>query len=300
MQDNLNDMALFAAVVKHQGFTAAGRALGVSKSLLSRRVEALESRLGVRLLQRTSRHFSVTLVGERYAAECQKLLEQAQSAQQVIDDLQHSPRGLLRISAPVMMAETVIAPLMKTFLTRYPEITLELLAINRAVDLLEENFDVMIRSHNEPLEDSGLHRKPLGTLRYVLVASPAFIAALPSPPSVEQLSALPTLVRKTPWAGEQWELVHPQEGPRRITLTPRMVSNNLLVLCQAAADGLGIALLPEIACAQRIVQGELQHLLPEWHTPPSSVSALYASHKGQSPALRVFLDFLSETLNNPM
>ncbi|QUT13647.1 LysR substrate-binding domain-containing protein [Rahnella inusitata] len=300
MQDNLNDMALFAAVVKHQGFTAAGRALGVSKSLLSRRVEALESRLGVRLLQRTSRHFSVTLVGERYAAECQKLLEQAQCAQQVIDDLQHSPRGLLRISAPVMMAETVIAPLMKTFLTRYPEITLELLAINRAVDLLEENFDVMIRSHNEPLEDSGLHRKPLGTLRYVLVASPAFIAALPSPPSVEQLSALPTLVRKTPWAGEQWELMHPQEGPRRITLTPRMVSNNLLVLCQAAADGLGIALLPEIACAQRIAQGELQHLLPEWHTPPSSVSALYASHKGQSPALRVFLDFLSETLNNPL
>lgn len=300
MQDNLNDMALFAAVVKHQGFTAAGRALGVSKSLLSRRVEALESRLGVRLLQRTSRHFSVTLVGERYAAECQKLLEQAQSAQQVIDDLQHSPRGLLRISAPVMMAETVIAPLMKTFLTRYPEITLELLAINRAVDLLEENFDVMIRSHNEPLEDAGLHRKPLGTLRYVLVASPAFIAALPSPPSVEQLSALPTLVRKTPWAGEQWELMHPQEGPRRITLTPRMVSNNLLVLCQAAADGLGIALLPEIACAQRIAQGELQHLLPEWHTPPSSVSALYASHKGQSPALRVFLDFLSETLNNPL
>ncbi|MFS7358838.1 LysR substrate-binding domain-containing protein [Rahnella inusitata] len=300
MQDNLNDMALFAAVVKHQGFTAAGRALGVSKSLLSRRVEALESRLGVRLLQRTSRHFSVTLVGERYAAECQKLLEQAQSAQQVIDDLQHSPRGLLRISAPVMMAETVIAPLMKTFLTRYPEITLELLAINRAVDLLEENFDVMIRSHNEPLEDSGLHRKPLGTLRYVLVASPAFIAALPSPPAVEQLSALPTLVRKTPWAGEQWELMHPQEGPRRITLTPRMVSNNLLVLCQAAADGLGIALLPEIACAQRIAQGELQHLLPEWHTPPSSVSALYASHKGQSPALRVFLDFISETLNNPL
>lgn len=300
MQDNLNDMALFAAVVKHQGFTAAGRALGVSKSLLSRRVEALESRLGVRLLQRTSRHFSVTLVGERYVAECQKLLEQAQSAQQVIDDLQHSPRGLLRISAPVMMAETVIAPLMKTFLTRYPEITLELLAINRAVDLLEENFDVMIRSHNEPLEDSGLHRKPLGTLRYVLVASPAFIAALPSPPAVEQLSALPTLVRKTPWAGEQWELVHPQEGPRRITLSPRMVSNNLLVLCQAAADGLGIALLPEIACAQRIAQGELQHLLPEWHTPPSSVSALYASHKGQSQALRVFLDFLSETLNNPL
>ena len=300
MQDNLNDMALFAAVVKHQGFTTAGRALGVSKSLLSRRVEALESRLGVRLLQRTSRHFSVTSVGERYAAECQKLLEQAQFAQQVIDDLQQSPRGLLRISAPVMMAETVIAPLMKTFLTRYPEITLELLAINRAVDLLEENFDVMIRSHNEPLEDSGLHRKPLGTLRYVLVASPAFIAALPAPASVEQLSALPTLVRKTPWADEQWELEHPLEGSRKISLTPRMVSNNLLVLCQAAADGLGIALLPEIACAPRIAQGELQHLLPEWHTPPSSVSALYASHKGQSPALRVFLDFLSETLNNTL
>ncbi len=300
MQNNLNDMALFAAVVQHQGFTAAGRALGVSKSVLSRRVEALESRLGVRLLQRTSRHFSVTAVGERYAAECQKLLEQAKSAQQVIDDLQQYPRGMLRLAAPVMMAETVIAPLMTTFLTRYPEVTLELLAINRSVDLLEENFDVMIRSHNEPLEDSGLHRKPLGTLRYVLVASPVFIAALPAPPSVEALSALPTLVRKTPWAGEQWELMHPREGNRKISLTPRMVSNNLLVLCQAATDGLGVALLPEIACAPGIAAGKLQRLLPEWHTPPSSISALYASHKGQSPALRVFLEFLSETLNHDL
>lgn len=298
MQDNLNDMALFAAVVQHQGFTAAGRVLGVSKSVLSRRVEALESRLGVRLLQRTSRHFSVTSVGERYAEECQKLLEQAKYAQQVIDDLQQSPRGLLRISAPVMMAETVIAPLMTTFLTRYPEVTLELLAINRSVDLLEENFDVMIRSHNEPLEDSALHRKPLGTLRYVLVASPGFIAALPSPPSVEQLSMLPTLVRKTPWAGEQWLLMHPKEGSRKISLTPRLVSNNLLVLCQAATDGLGVALLPEIACVQGISAGKLQRLLPEWHTPPSSVSALYASQKGQSAALRAFLEFLSQNLNN--
>lgn len=300
MQDNLNDMALFAAVVKHQGFTAAGRALGVSKSLLSRRIEALESRLGVRLLQRTSRHFSVTAVGERYAIECQKLLEQAQAAQRVIEDLQLSPRGLLRISAPVMMAETVIAPLITEFLTYFPDITLEVLAINRAVDLLEENVDVMIRSHNEPLEDSGLHRKPLGTLRYVLVASPAFIAALPAPLRVEQLSTLPTLIRKTPWAGEQWELLHPQEGHRKISLTPRVVSNNLLVLCQAATDGLGIALLPEMACTQGIAEGKLQHLLPQWHTPPSSISALYASHKGQSPALRAFLDFLTQKLHNSL
>lgn len=298
MQHNLNDMALFAAVVQHQGFTAAARVLGVSKSLLSRRIEALESRLGVRLLQRTSRHFSVTATGERYAAECQKLLAQAVSAQQVIDDLQESPRGLLRVSAPVMMAETIIAPLIAPFLMRYPEITLELLAVNRSVDLLDENFDVMIRSHSEPLEDSGLYRKLLGKLQYVLVASPALIASLSAPPSVEQLSGLPTLLRKTPWSGEQWELIHPQHGNLKISLTPRMVSNNLLVLCQAASDGLGIALLPHIACAQGIAEGKLQHLLPEWHTPPSSISALYASHKGQSPVLRVFLDFLSENLNN--
>lgn len=300
MQDNLNDMALFAAVVQYQGFTAAGRALGVSKSLLSRRIDALESHLGVRLLQRTSRHFSVTSIGERYVLECQKLLDQARSAQQVIDDIQLSPRGLLRVSTPVMMAETVIAPLMTEFLTRFPEVTLELLAINRSVDLLEENFDVMIRSHSEPLEDSGLYRQSLGMLHHVLVASPAFIAALPSPPGVDQLNSLPTLARKTPWAAEQWELVHLQKGNRKITLTPRMISNNLLVLSQAASDGLGIALLPELACKQGINEGKLQRLLPEWHTPPSSISALYAGHKAQSPTLRAFLEFLSQKLHNDL
>lgn len=300
MNDNLNDMALFAAVVQHQGFTAAGRALGVSKSLLSRRIEALETRLGVRLLQRTSRHFSVTSIGECYAAECQKLLQQAQAAQQVIDDLQQNPSGPLRVCTPVMMAEMVVAPLMTGFLTRYPAITLELLAINRAVDLLEENFDVTIRSHSEPLEDSGLHCKTLGALKYMLVASPAFIATLPSPLSAEQLSALPTLVRKTPWAGMQWELTHPQEGARKIALTPRLISNNLLVLRQAATDGLGIALLPEMACRRELSKGKLQHLLPDWQTPPSSISALYASHKGQSSALRAFLDYLSEKLQGEL
>ncbi len=300
MNDNLNDMALFAAVVQHQGFTAAGRALGVSKSLLSRRVDALETHLGVRLLQRTSRHFSVTSIGECYAAECQKLLQQAHAAQQVIDDLQQNPRGLLRICTPVMMAEMVIAPLMTEFLTRFPGITLELLAINRAVDLLEENFDVTLRSHNEPLEDSGLYRKALGTLNYVLVASPAFIRALPQPPAIEQLSYLPTLVRKTPWAGGEWELTHLQDGMRKISLTPRLVSNNLLVLRQAAADGLGIALLPEMACKQDLAEGKLLHLLPDWHTPPSSISALYASHKGQSSALRAFLDYLSGKLHGAL
>lgn len=300
MNDNLNDMALFAAVVQHQGFTAAARALGVSKSLLSRRIDALETRLGVRLLQRTSRHFSVTSVGECYAIECQKLLQQAQTAQQVIDDLQQNPSGLLRVCTPVMMTEMVVAPLMTEFLTRYPAITLELLAINRSVDLLEENFDVTIHSHSEPLEDSGLYRKPLGTLKYVLVASPAFVAALPAPPSVDQLSYLPTLVRKTPWAGSQWELAHPQEGTRKVSLTPRMISNNLLVLRQAAVDGMGIALLPEMACKKSLNKGKLMPLLPDWQTQPSSISALYASHKGQSPALRVFLDFLSEKLHGAL
>ncbi|AVF34457.1 LysR substrate-binding domain-containing protein [Rahnella sikkimica] len=300
MNEDLNDMALFAAVVKHQGFTSAGRALGLSKSLLSRRVDALETRLGVRLLQRTSRHFSVTSVGECYAIECQKLLQQAQAARQVIDDLQQNPRGLLRVCTPVMMAEMVVAPLMTEFLTRFPDIQLELLAINRAVDLLEENFDVTLHSHSEPLEDSGLYRKALGLLRYALVASPAFIRALPSAPSVEQLSYLPSLVRKTAWAASHWELSHPQEGARKVALTPKMISNNLLVLRQAAVDGLGVALLPEMACKEDLANGRLHYFLPDWQTPPSEISALYASHKGQSPALRVFLDYLAEKLHGTL
>src|SRR5471030_339802 len=296
MQDDLNDMAYFAAVVQHQGFTAAGRAIGVSKSVLSRRIEALELRLGVRLLNRTSRHFSVTDVGVRYAQECRKLLEQAQAARQVIDQAREFPQGFLRVSSPVMMAETILAPIVSRFLLQYPQVTIEVLAVNRNVDLLDENIDIGVLSHQQPLENSSLYRRPLGTMRNSLVASPDFLRGCRSSPTIDNLSQLPTLTRHTPSGSSLWQLTHPLHGTRQIQVQSRLRSNNLLVLKQGAIDGLGIALLPEEVCEECLKTGSLQRVLEEWHTTPSFISALYSNKKGQTSALRALLDHLSQSL----
>lgn len=298
MQDDLNDMVYFAAVVQHQGFTAAGRVIGVSKSVLSRRIEALEARLGVRLLNRTSRHFSVTDLGLRYAQECRKLLEQAQAARQVIDESRQFPQGFLRISAPVMMAEIVLAPIVSQFLKRYPQVTCEVLAMNRPVDLLEENIDIAILSHNAPLENSSLYSRQLGRMKNLLVASPDFIAQCPVPPSIDTLEHLPILTRHATSPRAEWQLYHAEGGSRRVQVQCRLRSNNLLVIKQAAIDGLGIALISEHACSEALAQGKLEVVMPDWHTAPAYISALYANKKGQSSALRAFLDYLSQAIGS--
>lgn len=296
MQDDLNDMAYFAAVVQHQGFTAAGRVIGVSKSVLSRRIEALEARLGVRLLNRTSRHFSVTDVGLRYAQECRKMLEQAQAARQVIDQSRQFPQGFLRVTAPVMMAEIVLAPIISQFLKLYPQVTCEVLAMNRTVDLLEENIDVAILSHNAPLESSSLYRRALGQLKNLLVASPEFIAQCSVAPSIDTLEQLPVLTRHATTPRSEWQLHHAELGSRSVQVQSRLRSNNLLAIKQAAIEGLGIALISEHVCADALAEGKLEVVMQEWHTAPSYISALYANKKGQSSALRAFLDYLSQAM----
>jgi len=294
------DLLLFARVVECGSFSRAAQRVDLPKSTLSRRISLLEAKLGERLLLRTTRKLALTEFGASLLEHARKVVEETEAAGALAQHRQAGPSGLLRISMPADFGDTLMRQVLAEFVRRYPAISLELDLSARRVDLLEENFDVTLRSHSEPLEDSGLYRKALGTLKYVLVASPSFIATLPQGLSAEQLSILPTLVRKTPWAGTQWELTHPQEGLRKVSLTPRLVSNNLLVLRQAAIDGLGITLLPEMACRQELVHGKLQRVLPDWHTPPSSVSALYASHKGQSSALRAFLDYLAEKLQGAL
>src|SRR5699024_8769236 len=135
----------FAAVVEHGGFSAAGRALGVPKSRLSKRVAQLEERLGVRLLQRTTRKFVVTETGERFYAHCRAMLEDAQAAHDAIDMLQAEPHGMVRLSCPVALSRTLLAPILPEFLARYPKLRVHLLASDRRVDLLEEGVDIAIR-----------------------------------------------------------------------------------------------------------------------------------------------------------
>ena len=190
---DLNDLRFFAAVVEHHGFSAAGRALDVPKSRLSKRIAQLEERLGVRLLQRTTRRFAVTEIGERFYAHCRAALEEAQAAQDVVDELRAEPRGIVRVSCPVSLAQTIVAHVLPDFLLAYPKVQVRVLATNRRVDVIGEGFDLAIRVRSKLDTDTTLVLRSFGLSRVLLVASPAFLDRHGRPLQPADLEPMPLL-----------------------------------------------------------------------------------------------------------
>ncbi|MBU4518476.1 MAG: LysR family transcriptional regulator [Gammaproteobacteria bacterium] len=293
MQD-LNDMLLFAEVVERGGFAAAGRALGLPKSRLSRRVAGLEAQLGVRLLQRTTRKLSLTEVGEAYLRHCQALRESAQAAADTVAQVQTEPRGTLRVACPVTLAQTVLAELMPAFLARYPLVRVEMLVSNRVVDLVEEGVDVALRVRTT-LDDSGsLVIKRLGDDAPVLVASPALLARQGTPATLEELGRLDSMAMSTTDGRASVRLTGPDGRETTVQHTPRYVADDLLTLRLAALAGTGMCWLPSYMCEDDLRQGRLVRLLPDWQPPRGIVHAVFPSRRGLTPAVRRFLDFLGE------
>jgi DNA-binding transcriptional LysR family regulator len=293
MQD-LNDMLLFAEVVERGGFAAAGRALGLPKSRLSRRVTALEAQLGVRLLQRTTRKLSLTEVGEAYLRHCQALRESAQAAADTVAQVQTEPRGTLRVACPVTLAQTMLAELMPDFLARHPLVRVELLVSNRVVDLVEEGVDVALRVRTT-LDDSGsLVIKRLGDDAPVLVASPALLARQGTPATLEELGRLDSMAMSTTDGRASVRLTGPDGRETTVQHTPRYVADDLLTLHVAALAGTGMCWLPSYMCEDDLRQGRLVRLLPDWQPPRGIVHAVFPSRRGLTPAVRRFLDFLGE------
>ena len=293
MQD-LNDMLLFAEVVERGGFAAAGRALGLPKSRLSRRVAGLEAQLGVRLLQRTTRKLSLTEVGEAYLRHCQALRESAQAAADTVAQVQTEPRGTLRVACPVTLAQTVLAELMPDFLAQHPLVRVEMLVSNRVVDLVEEGVDVALRVRTT-LDDSGsLVVKRLGDDAPVLVASPALLARQGTPTTLDELSRLDSMAMSTTDGRASIPLTDPDGKETVLQHTPRYVADDLLTLHVAALAGTGMCWLPSYMCEDDLRQGRLVRLLPDWQTPRGVVHAVFPSRRGLTPAVRCFLDFLGE------
>ncbi|HAX23293.1 MAG TPA: LysR family transcriptional regulator [Hydrogenophaga sp.] len=293
MQD-LNDMLLFAEVVERGGFAAAGRALGLPKSRLSRRVAGLEAQLGVRLLQRTTRKLSLTEVGEAYLRYCQALRESAQAAADTVAQVQTEPRGTLRVACPVTLAQTVLAELMPDFLAQHPLVRVEMMVSNRVVDLVEEGVDVALRVRTT-LDDSGsLVVKRLGDDAPVLVASPALLARQGTPTTLDGLSRLDSMAMSTTDGRASIPLTDPDGKETVLQHTPRYVADDLLTLHVAALAGTGMCWLPSYMCEDDLRQGRLVRLLPDWQTPRGVVHAVFPSRRGLTPAVRCFLDFLGE------
>ncbi|MCY1427201.1 HTH-type transcriptional regulator DmlR [compost metagenome] len=292
MQD-LNDLYYFAKVVEAGGFAAAGRVLGLPKSRLSRRVAELEERLKVRLLQRTTRKLALTDIGERYYRHCQAMLVEAEMADEVAAQLSAEPRGRVRLSSPIGLAETWLNDMLPGFLVRYPQINLELLLTNRRVDLVNEGVDVALRVRAPDDEDPSLISRRLRPARSVLVAAPELLRGV----HLEQpadLAALPIL-----GALENDRRVHlclrgPDGIVREAALEARLAVEDFNLRKNAALAGLGVTQLPHYYCETELAEGRLARVLPEWSFADAYLQAVYPHRRGLLPAVRALLDFLVE------
>ncbi len=295
MQD-LNDLYYFAAVVDHGGFAAAERALGIPKSRLSRRISALETELGVRLLQRSTRRFAVTDVGTSVHRHAQSMLAEAQAAREAVDRLSVEPRGTVRVSVPVSMAQQQFPKLLPEFMALYPKVRVQLIVSNRRVDVINEGVDVALRVRAKLDDDGSLVMRSFGQIQELLVASPKYLDRAGRPSAPEELAEHVTLSISEDDARQRWELHGPDGEVRRIELQPRVTGFDFPMMQTMARDGIGITLLPETVCADAVRRGELEVVLPEWRLPQGIAHAVFASRRGLLPAVRVFIDFLAEKL----
>lgn len=293
---DLNDLQFFAMVVEHGGYAAAERALGIPKSRLSRRIAQLENDLGVRLLQRSTRKFAVTDIGQSVYRHASTMLAEAQAAREAVERVSAVPRGVVRVSCPVALAQELLPRLLPDFLRGYPQVRVQMHVSNRRVDVIQEGFDVALRVRDRLDDDGELAMRSFGHIRALLVASPAYLARAGRPRLPADLTGHQTLNMSEDEARQRWSLHGPGGEVEQVEVQPCLMALDFPLLLSAARDGLGIALLPEMTCANAIRAGELELVLPDWNLPVGICHAVFPSRRGLLPAVRVFIDFLADRL----
>ncbi|HET9033896.1 MAG TPA: LysR substrate-binding domain-containing protein [Dokdonella sp.] len=299
---DLNNLMYFAKIVEYGSLSAAGNALGVSKSVLSQHLAKLESELGVRLIQRSTRKLQVTELGLRYYDQCVDVLRQIELADRVIDEARSTPRGLVRMTSPINFSQMFLAPLLSKFLLENPEIEVLLDITNREIDLIAEDFDLALNISPRVRTSSQIVRSfPLP--RHLLVASKSFVAEHGLPKVPEDLRGLPCVggIQGISGGGREiWELVNTKGEVRNIVHRPRLLTEDLFVLKSAALAGCGIAELPPVSCRGELMDGSLVHLLPGWNLPEMHLNAVFSTREGLPNAVRKFIDYLSDRLDKTL
>ena len=295
---DLNELFLYAKVVEYGGFAAAGRALNLPKSTLSRRVGQLESRLGARLIQRSTRQFQVTDIGQAYYRHCVAMIAEAESAEDVIAFNKSEPRGVIRLSCTTALLNYWMAPVLAQFMAQCSNVELNVKSFNRKVDVISEGYDIALNLCFPPLESSELVMKVLGKSVQVLVASTAFLQTHPLPLQPGVLAALPTIHWGNPMLAYQWELTDPEGATVQIQHTPRLVSDDMPTLKSAALAGVGIANLPWVVVKDEITAGRLIALLPQWQPTEGIITAVFPSRRGLMPSVRTLIDFLGDAFDD--
>lgn len=292
---DLNDLYYFVQVVDCQGFAAASRKLGIPKSRLSRRIAGLEERLGVRLIQRSTRKFAVTESGRSYHAHCLAMLVEAEAAEESIMRSRAEPQGKVTISCPPMLGSTGINQAIARFMAAHPKVEVHVESTNRRVDLLTEQVDIALRVRLPPLEDDGLVVKTLGHSGQALVAHPELAALLPDGAQIQALSQLPSVSQGAINHEYYWRLQTAPGVYADVRHCPRLVSSDLNILRDGALQGVGVAQLPEVMVEEDIRQGRLVELFPDHPPACGVVHAVFASRRGLLPAVRGLLDVFAQT-----
>ncbi|NHB57809.1 LysR substrate-binding domain-containing protein [Acinetobacter shaoyimingii] len=292
---NLNDYYYFVQVVKYQGFTRASEALGITKSKLSRRITDLEDRLGVRFIQRNTRKFTVTEIGQKFYEYCLKILEDVNIAENFIQStLSDEPSGLIKVSCPIALVEMPVGEMIANFMQKYPQVHIDLVASNHRVDLIDEGVDLAIRVRNTPLADSDLIVRDLDAWEHVLVAVPSLLKRYKVPMTLEELNELPSIGFHGPKQSWRFKTCSKESEIHEIEFQPRLKTDNFSAMKAAVMKGVGIASLPKVYVWEELRSGTMIELLPEWHLPKGVIHIAYVSRHGMLPSIRLLLEYLIE------
>ena len=291
---DLNEIVMFTRVVQAGSFVAAAAQLGIPKSTVSRKVADLERRLNARLLQRTTRKLSLTDVGRTYFDQCARIVNDIEDAERMVTSLQNSPRGPLRVTTGPNVAW--LGPIIGEYLKRYPDVRVELVATTRAVDLVEERFDLGIRAGT--LADSTLVARSLGRVTWFLVATPTYLKKRGRPRAPEDLQKHDFV-----FFGAGLDGVGPRlekDGRTvQLALSPRLTASDMDLARLVVTAGLGIGALPAFQCVEDLRAHRLMRVLPDWSAPSVPIHAVYPSTRHLSPKVKTFLDHLQTRLTPP-
>lgn len=286
--NQLEDMQIFVGTVDAQSFTAAADKLGLSKQFISRRIMALEERLGVRLLNRTTRKLSITDAGLAYYERAHKIIDEVQEAEQLVSNRNATPRGTLRLSAPMSFGTLHLGPAVARFMEQYPEVRIELDLSDRFVDIVGEGYDMAIRIGH--LGDSSLIARQIAPAQIVACASPAYLKQRGTPQTPAELKDHDLLLyghnRNVEWA------FYEQGKPLHVPVKGRLRANNGELACAAAIAGLGIVLLPTFIVGNALREKKLVTLLDAWAPLPLTIYAVYPQHRQSSLVVKTLADFL--------
>lgn len=287
-------MMAFVAVVDAGGFNAAGDRFGVPPSRLSRSVSALEERLGVSLLVRSSRRFEVTDIGRRTYEDAVATRARLQDAVAAARESQGEPSGLLRVSCPMVLGSAIVGRIAVSFMARYPSVRVSIESTDGRSRPFGEPADLAIQPSLQPLRDSSMVARPLIEARYVMVAAPHLHDSIPAAPGPTDFPCFPAVGWTFFPHPARWPLTHREHGQHEMAVDVRFTTDNLLLVREAALAGVGVAQLPFAMCEQDIVRGRLRVVAKDWSPPPVGIYVLYPSRRSLTLAGRKFIDALVE------